>query len=92
MERVIVYQSQAEAELDKLIWSGDGTFFKVGIFCLSWVTVFCALNRVYDARFMRNFSRKNYFSSTVMLWIFGIISFPTTYGICMLLNKLLLYI
>jgi len=88
MDRVIIYRSQGEAELDKLLWSGDGSFFEIGIFCLVFIGVFVGVSRILD-NFITH--KSNYFFK-YFLWIVVVVSVPLTYIVWKGILKLILMI
>lgn len=93
MEQVIVYRSRTEAELDKLIWDSNGSFFEVGMFCVLYLGTFLALNSILTD-LLRKYCRKNGRSKITefiyrhFILIIGLVSLPATYGV----GKLLKYV
>ena len=92
MEKVILYRSRTEAEIDNLIWNGNGVFLEVFVALGIWVAVLYGLYGALNYSSVRKFCFKNkFFSYHIGKFIFAL-SLPITYVAYKLFFKLLMVI
>ncbi len=84
-QSVILYRSRTEAEIDRLIWEGDGSFFVVFGFLIIWVLCFVVIYKLVD-KFKLMWIWKN----KSMTYICAGVATPVAYVVCKIINKLIL--
>lgn len=86
MDKMILYRSRTEIEIDNLIWNGSGAFLEVFVALGIWVAVFWLLHNVY-----RKYPNTRRFVSKHSLdTIIFVVSLPISYVLYKLFFKLLM--
>lgn len=95
MERVIVYRSQSEAMLDKIIWDNNGALVPVGIVLVSVVIAALIVNLIV-LNFVRPYiwKHKQYKNrySLIQGSCFVLLGIPLTYVLYYLIHKFILWV
>ena len=93
MDKVIIYRSRTEAEIDNLLWNSHGAVLEVFVALGIWVGVFWFLYNGYEkSPSVRKFITKhNLLHYHINKFIFAI-SLPITYVLYKLFFILLMYI
>lgn len=91
MDSVIIYRSRTEAEIDKMIWSGDGTFIEVFVCLGIWVGVFImTIKLLSNYNLFSKYNSRTTFLGKNITPISFFVSLPITYLAYKLFFKLIL--
>lgn len=84
---IIIYRSRAEAEIDRMIWDGDGSSIAIFGYVLAMLVMFVFIYSMLD-KFVPN----KYNRGSLFLWVSAILAAPLGYAFGQLFGTLLLWI